>query len=260
MSQAEALPEEAFDRLVSVEDASFWFRARNRLLIWALNTYFPQARSLLEVGCGSGYVLGGLARARPDLRLAGCDLSERGLAYARERAGHAELLRADATELPFREQFDVAGAFDVIEHVADDRAVLNAMRRAVRPGGGVIITVPQHRWLWSAVDDYSGHQRRYRRGELVQKLQGSGLRVRHVTSFVSLLLPLMFASRLSHVLLRRPVDPARELTVDPRLDRWLERTMQVEIAWLARGASLPAGGSLLAIAQRPPLAGSEERA
>jgi hypothetical protein len=134
--------------------------------------------------------------------------------------------------------------------VPEDDRVLAEMRRCVAVGGGVIVTVPQHRWLWSETDVYSGHQRRYTRAELTGKLAGAGLQLRMVTSFVTLLLPLMAASRAWQRLSRRPFDPAREFDVPGRVDRVLERVMDAEAAMIARGARLPAGGSLLAIAER----------
>jgi len=54
--------EEHFAQLAEVEAGNFWFRSRNRLLIWALQRYFPRARSFLELGCGTGFVLSGIQR------------------------------------------------------------------------------------------------------------------------------------------------------------------------------------------------------
>ena len=184
------------------------------------------------------------------VRVAGSDLSEAGLRHARERMPHATLVRADARSLPFDDEFDVAGAFDVLEHVAEDREVLASMGRALRPGGGLVVTVPQHRWLWSETDRYSGHERRYTRRELVAKVESAGFEVRLVTSFVSLLLPVMAASRAWQALSRQPFDPDRELAVPGRVDALLERAMRVEVAAIRRGVRLPAGGSLLVVAER----------
>jgi SAM-dependent methyltransferase len=245
-----ALPDEAFARLAAGEDASFWFRSRNRLLLWALHTHFPAARSVLEVGCGTGYVLAAIAAGNPQLQIAGSDLSGAGLRHARARLPQATLVRADARELPFEDEFDVVCAFDIIEHVPEDDEVLAAMRRALRPGGGVIVTVPQHRWLWSETDRWSGHQRRYTKRELAAKLAAEGFRVRCMTSFVSLLLPVMAASRAWGALSPRAFDPGRELAVSPRVDALLERVMRVEAGAIVRGLRLPAGGSLLAVAER----------
>jgi SAM-dependent methyltransferase len=245
-----ALSEASFDRLAAGEEASFWFRSRNRLLLWALDAHFPGASSMLEVGCGTGYVLSAIAASHPGMRVAGSDLSGVGLRHARARLPEATLVRADARELPFEGEFDVVGAFDVLEHVPEDYEVLERMRRALRPGGGVIVTVPQHEWLWSETDRWSGHQRRYSRGELIGKLAAEGFRVRLTTSFVSLLLPLMAASRAWGALAARGFDPGRELAVSPRVDALLERAMRVETAAIAHGMRFPAGGSLLAVAER----------
>jgi SAM-dependent methyltransferase len=245
-----ALADDAFERLAAAEQHSFWFRGRNRLLLWALDAHFPNARSMLEVGCGNGYVLSAIAHAHPRMSVAGSDLSDAGLRHARARMPQATLVRADARELPFEDEFDVVGAFDVLEHIAEDGAALAAMHRALRPGGGLIVTVPQHRWLWSETDRYSGHERRYSRRELAGKLAAAGFRVRRMTSFVTLLLPLMAASRAWQAVSPRPYDPGRELAVPGRVDAWLERALRIEVAAIARGARLPAGGSLLAVAER----------
>ena len=69
------------------------------------------------------------------------------------------------------------------------------MGQALSPGGGLLLTVPQHPILWHALDDYSQHKRRYRWREMTMKLVGAGFEVIRTTSFVSLLLPAAFVSR-----------------------------------------------------------------
>jgi hypothetical protein len=123
------------------------------------------------------------------------------------------------------------------------------MRQAVKPGGGLLITVPQHRWLWSAEDSHACHQRRYTRRELVQKVESAGFRVQRVTSFVALLLPLLWASR------RRPRALAKqgeyqEFRIGPVLNRALETVLKLESVLIRRGFDFHAGGSLLLAAQR----------
>ncbi len=60
-----------FYELSRLEAENFWFRARNQLILWALRTYKPDANNFLEVGCGTGFVLSGIARACPKLALCG---------------------------------------------------------------------------------------------------------------------------------------------------------------------------------------------
>ena len=193
----------------------------------------------------------GLAPTITVPRLEAGDARSSGLAFARERVPAARLYQFDARSLPFDREFDVVGAFDVIEHLDEDERVLAQMWRAVRPGGGALITVPQHGWLWSAEDDAGGHKRRYSRRELVAKVQRAGFSVERVTSFVSVLLPLMAAARLrARVGMRHDPDANMELSLPRPLDRLLETAMTAERALVRRGVSLPAGGSLLLVARR----------
>jgi SAM-dependent methyltransferase len=240
----------AFDRLAALEHSSSWFRARNRLIGWALRRYFPHARSMMEIGCGTGFVLEGLRRMRPGLKLVGGDLHVEGLAHAARRVPGIDLLQLDARRIPFDAEFDVIGAFDVIEHIDDDELVLKEMRRALVPGGGIVLTVPQHPWLWSVSDDYAEHKRRYRRAELVSKVQAAGFTIRRVSAFVTLLLPAMAAMRLRGRLRKGPIDPFREHLIAQRLAAPLDLILELEHSLIARGSDLPAGGSLLLVAVR----------
>jgi SAM-dependent methyltransferase len=246
----EAFDARWFPTLAEREGGSFWFRGRNRLIVWALRRYFPLARSFLEVGCGTGFVLAGIGQTSPEITLAGGDLLTAGLSFARKRVPRAALYQFDARQLPFEREFDVVGAFDVLEHIDEDREVLSEMSRAAKPGGGVLITVPQHRWLWSAEDEAGDHRRRYSRTELIGKLTRAGLSVERVTSFVSVLLPFMAAVRLSRRARSREIDSLRELSLPGPIDAAFEKTLAAELALIQAGFSFPAGGSLLAVARR----------
>lgn len=240
----------AFAQLAEVEEGSFWFQGRNRLILWALKRYFPRARSLLEVGCGTGYVLSAIRRARPQMRLSAAELYVEGLMIARGRVPDADYYQLDATRIPFEREWDVVCAFDVLEHVSDDDAFLAGLFTAARPGGGLLVTVPQHPRLWGAADEYAHHVRRYRRGELLDKVRGAGFRVDRVTSFVSLLLPAMWWSRRRDRAGGEPFEPGREHS-STRLSRMLEGVLDLERNMIARGVDLPVGGSLLVVASRP---------
>lgn len=245
----EGFLEESFDHLEGIEDGSFWFRARNDLIAWVLGTQFPNARSFLEVGCGTGYVAAEVQRRRAPIRVAAGDPFDAGVRVAQRRMPNAEIFQMDGRRIPYDAEFDVVGAFDVLEHVREHELVAEQMRKAVVPGGGVIVTVPQHRWLWTPLDDYAQHERRYTRRELRAVLEGAGLHMVRMTSFVSLLLPLLLVSRLRQR--GKPVSPEAEFGLPPRIDRTLEGVMAAERTLIARGVSFPAGGSLLAIAVRP---------
>ena len=241
---------EYFPRLAEIEESNFWFRARNELIQWALRNYFPDAKSFFEVGCGTGFVLAGIRENFPRMRLAGSEIFIDGLAIAQTRLPNAELYQMDARRIPFEREFDVVGAFDVLEHVIEDENALAQMFNAAQPGGGLLVTVPQHRFLWSASDDYAMHQRRYARAELRKKVESAGWQIERITSFISLLLPLMIWSRMQR---KRNHDfqPWREFEIGPALNKTLESILKFERMVIKTGASFPAGGSLLLIGRKP---------
>jgi len=239
-----------FSALAELESRNFWFRARNRLIVWALGHYFPGARRFLEVGCGTGFVLSGIAAAFPALEIAGSEVAAEGLNFAARRVPAARLIQMDARCIPFRGEFDVAGAFDVIEHIEDDRAVLRALREALAPGGGLLLTVPQHPFLWSEYDVHARHVRRYRAADLRAKVVEAGFEIVKMTSFVTLLLPLMTASRLAPQKSRAGYDPLAELRIAPWLNWTLEKVLDFERLLIRAGVTFPAGGSLLVVARR----------
>ena len=241
---------EAFEQLASLEAQNFWFGARNRLIIWTLKRYFPNMQRYMEIGCGTGYVLAGVAEAFPKATLVGSEVFSVGLPYAASRVGTAELLQMDARRIPFTAEFDVIGAFDVLEHISEDEVVLASMLNSLRPGGGVAITVPQHPWLWSATDESACHVRRYKVGELREKVLRAGFTVVFETSFVSLLLPVMLASRLAMRRTRAETESMSELSLPLRLNRLFEMVMNAERYLIQRGFRFGWGGSRLLIAEK----------
>ena len=241
----------AFDGILEAEARHFWFRGRSRLIEWGLSKYFPSASRLLEIGCGTGFVLAEIRKRFPGLEAVATDSLLESLRHAAARLGpEVPLLQVDARDIPYVEDFDVLGAFDVVEHIDEDEAVLRAMFRALRPGGGLLLTVPQHPFLWSAVDDWSRHRRRYTRAELLGKLAGAGFEPLRTTSFSTLLLPAILLARA------RPApaefDPCCELRIHPALNALFGGLSALERTLIRTGLSLPAGGSLFAVARRPP--------
>jgi SAM-dependent methyltransferase len=242
-------PESSFDLLAGLEEHSFWFRARNTIVLAAIRRFVPEPSTFFELGCGTGFVLQSVSRAFPDARVVGGELAVEGLEIARERVPRATLIQVDGRRIPYRDEFDLIGAFDVLEHIDEDEAVLSELRAALEPRGSIVLTVPQHPWLWSAADDFGRHKRRYTRTDLIGKLQSGGFEIAYVSSFMMTLLPLMILSRRRQQDLSR-FDPAQELRIPPRIDRMLERIASPERHAVRHGVSLPTGGSLLAVARR----------
>jgi ubiquinone/menaquinone biosynthesis C-methylase UbiE len=239
------------EALVQAEDSHFWFRARTKLLVWALERHFPNMSSLLDVGCGRGSILLAMRRRFPQAVFAGSELLDVPLRFARTRLPDVDLYQMDARQLPFDREFEVVTSCDVLEHLDDDRAVARQLFRTVVPGGGLIVTVPQHQWLWSAVDIYSHHRRRYERRQLAAVIEQAGFVVERATSFVTALLPIILISRRRQNQLTPAFDPTAELRIGRVANLASENALALERLMIRAGVSLPIGSSLLIVARRP---------
>jgi SAM-dependent methyltransferase len=172
------------------------------------------------------------------------------LTFAQQRVPSAAFYQLNALSMPFEDEFDVIGAFDVIEHIKDDERVLSQMFQGVKPGGGIALTVPQHRFLWSVADVYKHHERRYERSELIEKVERAGFRVAYATSFVSLFLPVMLLSRLKQNSAEETPDRLTEINIGRTVNKILNPVMRFETSLIKSGVNWPAGGSLLLIAKK----------
>lgn len=151
---------ESFQVLFEVEKDSFWFQSRNEVIKSLAQKYMRSSGSFLEIGCGTGFVLSGLQEIFPNIHFIGSEIHINGLHYAKARNPNAEFVQLDARAMPFEEELDGIGAFDVIEHITEDTLVLDNCYKALKPGGSLLISVPQYRFMWSYLDDIAMHKRR----------------------------------------------------------------------------------------------------
>ncbi|MCX4028817.1 class I SAM-dependent methyltransferase [Endozoicomonas sp. SM1973] len=242
--------EEFYSDYAQFESSHFWFRSRSELIVWALHNYFPNFSSLLEIGCGTGFVLENIAKAFPMASLSGSEILTAGLTSASKRLPFVEFIQMDARKIPFIEEFDVIGAFDVLEHIEEDRQVFTQMARALKKKGVLIITVPQHPWLWSKVDEYSCHVRRYEVKELHKKIRQVDLTILYSTSFISILLPAMVLSRLFGNSSSTNTNVTAELRISKMINKIFYILMKLELTFLKMGGRIPIGGSRLIVARK----------
>jgi SAM-dependent methyltransferase len=223
----------------------WWFRGRRAVLRAVLRRVVPaRPARLLELGCGSGNVLEMLAEFGEAV---GMEADPSLLATARAAGLDARRGRLPGDLVVPEGWADVVLLLDVLEHLDDEGGALATARRALAPGGALVVTVPAYAWLWSGHDMALGHRRRYTARRLGRVVADVGLRVQRVTYFNTLLFPLLAVARLAKRLrgdrghdLHRPGPVASALLASCfALERYL-------VPWLR----LPYGASLLLVARR----------
>lgn len=131
----------------------------HRFNTWPLLSALAASASVrLEIGPG----------LRPRLPILGTsfvDISRPALASLKASGGHA--LLGEITALPFPDcSVDLVCAFDIVEHIEDDRQAFRELSRVAKDDATVIFSVPLHPDRWTGFDALVGHARRYEPDEL----------------------------------------------------------------------------------------------
>jgi SAM-dependent methyltransferase len=231
--------------MAALDQRHWWYRARREVIAALIRRRAPppEGAQLLEIGCGTGHNLEMLGQFG---RVDALELDDAAREIAQTRLGRP-VMSAPLPELRGvpEHHYDLIGAFDVIEHIADDQAALASIARRLKPGGRLVMTVPAHRWMWTAHDVVNHHQRRYSKRALSELVTASPLKLETIGYFNSLLFPLAVAQRLVS---RATGSKDSDLSIPPpALNALFERSFAAERHLIGR-VPLPPGLSLFAIA------------
>jgi SAM-dependent methyltransferase len=234
-----------YEQMAELDQRHWWYRARREVLATLIRRRVrpPAGAHLLEIGCGTGHNLAMLAEFG---HVDALELDEQARSLAEGRLGRT-VMSAPLPELADvpEHHYDLVGAFDVIEHINDDRAAMASIASRLKTGGKLVVTVPAHPWMWSAHDVVNHHKRRYSKRALRSLIESSPLRLDAIGYFNSLLFPVAVAERLSSKL--RGKDEA-DLSLPPApINTALERVFAAERHLVGR-LPLPPGLSLFAVA------------
>lgn len=106
----------------------------------------PPSRRLLDVGCGDG-AFGVLVQGKV-AEVHGIEWAERAIEQAQTRGIQIRRCDLNRESFPYADSwFDAVACLDVIEHVLDPRRLLHEIRRVLRPGGVLILTTPNLRYV-----------------------------------------------------------------------------------------------------------------
>lgn len=116
--------------------------------VWRRELKRMTFRSVADIGCGPGFLLGHIREWFPHANLIGVDHSAELLSIASEKCPGLVTRLADAATLPIEDQnIDVAFALHVVEHLADPEKFFSEVSRVLRKGGRVIIATPNPRGI-----------------------------------------------------------------------------------------------------------------
>ena len=233
-----------YDRMAEHDATHWWYRARREVLaaVIAREVRPPTGARILEIGCGTGHNLAMLGRfgAVEAIEL---DLAARDIAASRLGGSVSDARLPELAGIEER-AYDLVALLDVLEHVEDDVAALRSIARRLRPGGRVLLTVPQFAWMWSGHDVANHHHRRYSKRTLRAAIDGAGLRIDLLQSFNSLLFPLAAASRIAARLRGR--EGSDDAPPPAPVNALFERVFALE-RYLVGRVPMPPGVSLVAV-------------
>ena len=234
--------------LIELEETYWWHVSKRRLVMGLLDEGFAPPRRLVEGGVGSARDL--LEFTRAGYAASGFDSMPESVANARARG--LEVVQHDLEQSwPVEDaSVDVAVLLDVLEHMAKPVAVLANLRRALRPGGGAVITVPAYPFLHDDWDRALGHHRRYTVRMLREQAAEAGLDIERLTHWNSFSLPAALLVRGMGRLFSRGTPPAEFPRVPEALNQLLIALANFERTWLQRWP-VPVGLSLFAVLRRP---------
>ena len=233
------------------EATHFWFRGFRRFVTPVLRGIAGGRTDLdlIDCGCGTGH---NLALLRPYGRARGFDLTHSGVVRA-VRDGHRAVV-GDITRIPFRsETFDVATSFDVLQGVPDDVGAVREMRRLLKPGGTVVLTLAafealrgDHAIAWNEV-------RRYTPARAARLVADAGLQLERTSFMFASVFPVIAGARLAQRL-TRPFRSAIRDDIDMRVPAWPVNAVLTGLvlaeARLARAVPMPIGSSILVVARK----------
>jgi ubiquinone/menaquinone biosynthesis C-methylase UbiE len=229
------------DHDLNMSDENFYFKGKNELKDILLSKLNKKNIKILVLGIGVGEEIK-ITQKYGEFTVV--DNNKKVLDLLGE---DIEKKLGDASDIPYPSNyFNLVMAFDVLEHVEDDRKSLSEIHRVLQPNGSFIFTVPAYQFLFSSHDRALNHKRRYNKQELKSKLSPFFNKVQ-MGCWNSLLLPLIAISRIKNKTQKNKID---DQNVHELLDKLFYSVLHFENKLIKRGKSFPFGLSLWGIFEK----------
>jgi ubiquinone/menaquinone biosynthesis C-methylase UbiE len=204
------------------ETESWWYTVRRKLLREAVGQALHGKREarILDLGCASQL------QFEDDALYRVCNLhSSMKMTAFRQMEGDPNLVCSRLEELALASNsLDCIVAGDVLQSCPDDVVVLREMRRVLKEGGHLCLTVPAYSFLWGEDDEARGHQRRYTINELRRKMTTCGLQVQRASYFVASAFPPLVVGRMAKNIFHTSITPHR---LYPQQSRFASAVMEL---------------------------------
>ena len=196
---------------------------------------------ILDLGCGAGINFSWL---RNFGEIMGVDNNKEAVEFCK---GQGRVILGDAVNLPVtNESQDLLTAFDLLEHLKDDKKALEEWNRVLKNKGYLFISVPAYQWLFGPHDKNLMHYRRYLLSNLLHLLKKAGFRPVFASYFFVFTFPVFVIQRM----LSKVLGMASGYTATPPLiNNFLINLGKFE-AQLLRFIRLPFGSSILILVQK----------
>ena len=233
------------------ETGSWWYVTRRKLLRDAATHILRDKREarVLDFGCTAELE----SADSTGIRILNAHHSLPHLAF-HQIEGRRGLICTVPEELAFlSNSFDAILAGDMLQNIPDDVAALRELRRVLKDGAMLCLTVPAYPSLWGEKDEAEGHRRRYTATELRRKLNNAGFEVTRVSYFVAVGFFPAIAERIAKTIFTKTISRYQQ-TADR--SRWGRGSMVFLLdfeRFLIRYINLPFGTRVVCWARKPPL-------
>lgn len=224
---------------------------RNENLTRLVASYIKKDGVVLDIGCGSGFLLDELSRR--GVKAIGIEPNRDLIRLANKRNAALAIFEGRAEDIGaiLKEKVRTAIMIDVLEHIEDDEGFLKILAPHIEDGGEVIIVVPAYQFLYGIRDQKYGHWRRYSKQMLRRRLQESGFSIVSIRNWNMLG---VFPYVVSEKIFRKELETSLRKKTDSTFGGFLQRILRAWFRWVENPVNFWFGLSIVCIAekQNPP--------
>jgi ubiquinone/menaquinone biosynthesis C-methylase UbiE len=225
------------DYKIGILNTNFWFKAKNELMEQLIGN--NKNLKILDLGIGTG---GDLKTLNKHGKVYATDINREVLELIPKNLYFKKKV-CDATNITYNSnKFDLVILFDVLEHVKDNKKVISEIKRVLKKGGKLLLTVPSFQYIYSSHDKALGHHKRYSKKEIKALLKDFKIEKLGYWNFI-LFLPIA----LKRILTKNIKPRVDNMSILPKfLNNIFYKLLSFENRLISKGFNLPFGLTIFA--------------